>query len=123
VALALVNDQFHQRAVKIQQLLRKDGRVPLTTDYVLVEVFNFLAGRAGIRAVSKFNQSMQNSDLEIIYQGKEGFKTGRKTLLKYKDKDFSLTDCASFNVMWQFGIADVFTFDRHFEQVGFRIIE
>jgi predicted nucleic acid-binding protein len=36
------------------------------------------------------------------------------------DKDWSLTDCISFVVMEERGIADALTGDRHFEQAGFQ---
>lgn len=123
VALTLVDDQFHQRAMQIRLLLDKELRKPLTIDYVLTEVYGFLSARGGWRIANSFDQGIQNSDLEIIYQGQEGFKKARESLLKYKDKDYSLTDCASFNTMQTFGITDVFTFDRHFKQAGFKIIE
>ncbi len=37
----------------------------------------------------------------------------------YDDKDFSFTDCVSFVVMWEMGMNQAFTFDQHFDQVGF----
>ncbi|WP_233258721.1 PIN domain-containing protein [[Phormidium] sp. ETS-05] len=35
------------------------------------------------------------------------------------DKQWSFTDCTSYVVMQEQGITDVFTFDRHFSQMGF----
>ena len=40
---------------------------------------------------------------------------------EYDDKDFSFTDCTSFVVMGQPKLSDVFGFDHHFEQIGFRL--
>ncbi len=36
-------------------------------------------------------------------------------------KDYSLTDCISFVVMRNLGIAVAYTFDRHFVQAGFAV--
>ena len=41
---------------------------------------------------------------------------------KYADKTFSFTDCISFVVMRNFGIAQAFTFDKHFRQMGFQAV-
>jgi hypothetical protein len=35
------------------------------------------------------------------------------------DKHWSFTDCSSYVVMKNKGIAEAFTFDRHFSQMGF----
>ncbi len=40
---------------------------------------------------------------------------------RYEDKEFSFTDCVSFVLMRQLKLRDVFGFDRHFEQMGFRL--
>jgi predicted nucleic acid-binding protein len=36
------------------------------------------------------------------------------------DKDWGMTDCASFVVMAENGISDALTADQHFKQAGFR---
>ncbi len=33
--------------------------------------------------------------------------------------DFRFTDCVSFVVMWEMRIKESFTFDEHFNQMGF----
>jgi len=38
------------------------------------------------------------------------------------DKEYSLTDCISMQMMRQLGITDVLTQDRHFTQEGFTIL-
>jgi len=35
------------------------------------------------------------------------------------DKKWSFTDCVSYTVMKQRSIAEAFTFDHHFQQMGF----
>jgi len=39
-----------------------------------------------------------------------------------EDKDWSLTDCISFPVMQEEGIADALTSDSHFRQAGYRTL-
>jgi len=38
------------------------------------------------------------------------------------DKDWSLTDCISFEVMSSYGITEALTGDHHFTQAGFRAL-
>lgn len=40
---------------------------------------------------------------------------------KYKDKDFSYTDCLSFAVMTRLGCRRAFAFDQHFRQMSFLV--
>ena len=43
----------------------------------------------------------------------------RAIFFRYRDKDFSFTDCTSFAVMRELKIHEVLTTDRHFVQMGF----
>jgi uncharacterized protein len=38
------------------------------------------------------------------------------------DKEWSLTDCISFEVMTDEGLEEALTGDRHFEQAGFKAL-
>ena len=44
-------------------------------------------------------------------------------LRTYRDKDFSLTDAASFVVMERLGIDTAIAFDQHFQQYGFKVLQ
>ena len=50
------------------------------------------------------------------------FEAGLRLYEARPDKGYSLTDCISMQVMRREGIREVLTFDRHFEQDGFRIL-
>jgi predicted nucleic acid-binding protein len=41
---------------------------------------------------------------------------------KFADQGMSFTDCVSFAIMRRRRIRTVFTFDRHFQQAGFRLL-
>ncbi|MBI5739622.1 MAG: hypothetical protein HZA16_02775 [Nitrospirae bacterium] len=42
--------------------------------------------------------------------------------LKYKDKDFSYTDCTSFALMEKLRIDTAFSFDSHFKAMKFHVV-
>ena len=52
----------------------------------------------------------------------ELFASGSDLYAQRLDKDWSLTDCISFVVMRERGIAEALTADHHFEQAGFTIL-
>jgi predicted nucleic acid-binding protein len=45
----------------------------------------------------------------------------RGLFFRYRDKDFSFTDCTSFVVMQELKLREVLTTDRHFAQAGFTV--
>ena len=46
----------------------------------------------------------------------------RHWLFRWRDKDFSFTDCSSFVVMKERRIQAALTNDRHFMQAGFQVV-
>ena len=58
----------------------------------------------------------------ITYIDKEIYKEAWRVYSIYLDKEWSLTDCTSFEVMRARKIAEAFTTDKHFEQAGFDIL-
>ncbi len=69
-------------------------------------------------------KSMDRSDATVVIRAEEADEEGaRKIIYRYEDKDFSLIDGISFSVMERLGIAQAFTFDRHFAQYGFQTLQ
>ena len=67
----------------------------------------------------QFRESVYKSDiLEIIYISMDTEEEAYKIFKKYKDKDFSFTDCTSFALMERKKIKKAFSFDHHFIQHG-----
>jgi len=54
--------------------------------------------------------------------GPEDEQRARQIIYQYDDKNFSLTDAASFAVMERLRIATAFTFDHNFAQYGFQLL-
>ena len=66
--------------------------------------------------------SEQHGSLTVIRLTAADEAAGRQIILHYNDKDFSYVDASSFAVMNRLDIQTAFSFDRHFEQYGFRAI-
>jgi uncharacterized protein len=120
--LAAVNpkDALHAQAMRAGGRFR--GRV-VTTHYVVMELGNALS-RAEHRAtfVALVRQLRGDPDTIIVPASDELFEKGLDLFTRRIDKDWSLTDCISFEVMGQRRIAEALTEDHHVTQAGFRAL-
>jgi len=121
--MALVNprDQIHQKAIGVSRQLSSVSL--LTTDMVLVEVLNSFSDSLYREAVGRMVASLrQDQNLTIIPQTPAQFQTALQRYQQAADKSWSLTDCASFDVMEGENIEAALTHDRHFVQAGFEAL-
>ncbi len=123
--LALVNksDAAHQKAKKVRDALLKDQIQFVVTNYVMVEIANALC-RIPHRetAVKLINFIEMTENIQIVEIDKEIYKEAWRVYSTYLDKEWSLTDCTSFEVMRARRITEAFTTDKHFEQAGFDVL-
>lgn len=118
---ALLNhrDQFHSQAVAVAKRLAPSDQFVIT-DAVIFECCSLLAALGARNSIVGFLDDIIADDRYLIvhidvdrfYQAYEMFKT-------YSDKEWSLVDCASFQVMQDESIKLALTADHHFEQMGF----
>jgi hypothetical protein len=115
-------DKYHSRAR--QMMLDADSRnfELITTDYVLDEVITNLQSGVDHATAEKFgNWVLQQKNVQLERITEAIWNEAWSLFQQYDDKDFSFTDCTSFVVMRQHKLRDVFTFDHHFAQMGFRL--
>jgi predicted nucleic acid-binding protein len=121
--IGLVNprDQIHQKAIKLTQQL-SSVRL-LTTEMVLVELLNCFSNSPFRRAVAGMVLKLRDDrNVRIVPQTSEQFEVARERYQRADDKTWSLTDCASFQVMEAEQIQAVLTHDQHFAQAGFETL-
>ena len=123
IATALPNDQWRAAA---REARRRLGRVELvTTDEVLTEFLAALSKggpRVRLAATQTVRAMLSGSNVRVMPQSRESFS---KALDRYEargDKEYSLQDCASMNVMEAESITEILTNDHHFEQEGFAVL-
>ena len=120
IALANPADENHESARRAARNVR--GREIVTTEMVLVEVFAHVSKRGARvrrRAVEMLENLKNNPNVEIVHQTHEQFKAAADMYAKRLDKNWSLTDCASFLLMKERGIAEALAHDRDFQQAEF----
>ena len=70
-------------------------------------------------AAADFLQAVTTSEsLQLQWVSPDRFHAAA-VFARHNDKEWSFTDCASFELMHELNIRDSFTTDRHFRQAGF----
>lgn len=113
-------DPDHKQA----ETFLKTNKTPLlTTNFIFDETVTLLRSRLGFDVAKNFGQNLKNSSLVGIVAVKdEDEERAWQIFLKYKDQDFSFTDCTSFAVMERLKLDTAFSFDSHFEAMKFRVM-
>jgi len=123
VALLNPQDELHSTAIQISRELS-----PLrifTTEMVLVEVANLLGKEGGFFRVlvhQTINGLRQDTNVAIEPQSSGLFRDSLNFYVAHRDKNWSLTDCASFLFMKQAGLTEALAHDHHFMQAGFKAL-
>ena len=120
--IALVNPRDVHHPDALAYMRNHRGRVT-TTDYVLIEVGNWLS-HVGDRPsfVALMRQLETDPELTVVPGSRDLFEQGYELYKARADKAWSLTDCISFVVMKQLGLSEALTADRHFGQAGFTVL-
>jgi len=124
IALEDVNDNNHLEAVMFRDKLEGGAKRLITTSYVLDETYTFLFLHIGYEKTLLFHNRIQRMRqggiLVVIHISEEIEEESWYVFEKYnKDKRWSFTDCTSKVVMDSLRIKEAFTFDHHFDQMGF----
>ena len=120
LALNDKQDQFHKRSIESMARIQKDKIELMTSDFVFDESLTFIRYRSSHQAAVLFGSSLLNSSIVTVASvDKELLHLSFDLFQKYKDQDFSLTDCSSFVLMKRLKLTTCFTYDSHFAHMGF----
>jgi len=111
-------DQNHKRASEFFAALKGKPVRLITSDYIFDESVTLLRARAGHSSAVAFGEAILKGSV-VMEEMDEATRTKAWGLfVKYKDQDFSFTDCTSFALMRNLKLQNAFTFDRHFRTMG-----
>jgi uncharacterized protein len=120
VAIVNPRDALHTAATELAERFR--GAI-LTTEYVLIEVGNWLARSGDRRVFVELMKEIRTDHRTLVLASSSTlFQRGLDHYARRPDKNWSLTDCISFMVMQEHGLTDALTADHHFQQAGFRAL-
>jgi predicted nucleic acid-binding protein len=120
-----IADPADANATAAAAILRRLTDTPThlwTTNFVVAETHALVLNRRGRAAAWQVLQKIDRSSTTIVRVSAADERRARAIIATYDDKDFSLTDAASFAVMERLGITTAFAFDRHFAQYGLAVL-
>jgi predicted nucleic acid-binding protein len=125
IALYNHNDRLHGVALLLSKKYFETRAPIITSEMVFVEVLNHFSkfGERVRRDVVSFISRLSFDPLiTVIAQTSEQFRQAAAFYAQMDDKSWSLTDCASFLIMHEHDIREALTYDKHFEQAGFKAL-
>jgi len=112
------NDNLNAKARAVSSGLGK-SRI-LTTEMVLDELLAALSHTPErVFAIRGVDAIRTNPNVEVVPQTSIQFREAFDLYKRMADKEWSITDCASFEIMKARGITEALAHDHHFEQAGF----
>jgi predicted nucleic acid-binding protein len=121
LALYLKNDQYHKEASEIFPSLPRPFS---TSNHVTDELATLLGRIAGYRyAADRMDDLYASESIEVLRSTRSDELQAISWMKKYADQEISFTDCISFAMMRRLRLRTAFTFDRHFRDAGFQVID
>jgi predicted nucleic acid-binding protein len=112
----------HDAVRHTMSALARQNLVIYVTDYIIDETITLVLARVGhAGAVTCGEWLLRSPKVKIVRIEQSQWNEAWAMFRGYRDKRFSFTDCTSFVVMHEHKLVDAFTFDHHFEQMGFQM--
>ena len=120
LAMSLRDERNHRPAARFVHENPKTRFV--MTELVLDEYITHLRSRIGAsRAVGAARKFLASERYELIFVDIDLLQAALVQMERYKDKEISLTDCVSFELMERLRLDAAFAFDTDFHDCGFRM--
>lgn len=114
------SDTNHQKALAFWREITGTTGTLFTSDYVLDETLTLLRLRLGHRDAVEFGRAVLASEVvKVVPVSAKTWQEAWELFVKFRDKDFSFTDCTSFVLMRRLKLTEALAFDQHFRQMGF----
>ena len=123
IGLYVSTDPHHAKAYQIAQSLSATNAGTITSWDVIDEVATKLSYFTTKSVATKFLSDQYNSQMKIVYVNQDLSKQAIKIFNSQTSKRVSLTDCSNMAIMRQENIKNVFSFDKHYEKNGFKLLK
>jgi uncharacterized protein len=116
------DNPYHQKAIGVLAHAVEQHRPIITTNYVMTEFIGNGCKKCRLTREGLFKAVGEITKLrgiEIVHIGPEIHAEEIISLRKWLDKDWSLVDATSFNIMRNRKITEALAKDSHFHEAGF----
>ena len=113
-------DPFHEQARNAFALALREKWKLVTTNYVVHESWAVIQARLGWEAVDAWRDRLVTL-CEVVWVTQELHNLGEARCRQARQRDLSLTDCVSIEIMRRRRIDQAIAFDGHFDREGFRL--
>jgi uncharacterized protein len=121
IAMFTPEDHHHKQALQIAQNLFNYQKIWIT-DAIIYELGNAFV-KTNKNIVAEFIRDCYTTEqIHVVKTDEVLLMNALERYANYLDKDWSLTDCISFEVMKENDIAIAYSSDHHFEQAGFQYL-
>jgi uncharacterized protein len=123
IALSSSKDEHHEQALQLAAEIEAGQIKLVTTRAVFYEIGNALARQRYRAAAIALLEALEfDPSVEIVSATEELSARAFELYRSRSDKEWGLTDCLSFEVMWEQKITIALTTDKHFTQAGFQVL-
>jgi len=115
-------DAFHAEARRLFERAEMERWRVVTTNYVVHETWALIQSRLGWNSVEEWlDILLPLCEVEFVDQALH--EAGAARCQRDRLRELSLTDCVSFELMKQLGLAEAIARDKHFDREGIRLPE
>lgn len=114
-------DDNHTDAMKQWERIKSQHAHLFTSHFIFDELITLLRIRSGYNVAEKAGKAfLASPNLKVLSLDQKRILKAWDFFQKYKDHQFSFTDCTSFTLMKEHKIHLAWTYDDDFEEAGFR---
>ena len=116
------SDRHHEKAKQLWAFLLDEEIYLKTTNYIIIETLALLQSRLGFEAAHLYSSDISGI-VDVLWVKEPRHNLAFELWLGLGRRKLSLVDCVSFITMRHYELENVFGFDRHFDEQGFKILD
>jgi len=106
-------------SIAVERVLLETGLEIVTCDYVLDELLSLLKARRQYKRHAAVWKTLTNPSLvDLIHTSPSDIESAYRVYSRFRDKEWSFTDCVSYHHIHRLGISHACATDKHFHEFG-----